>query len=312
MTQKSFQFIFFVHNFYVFSHFFLNIFKKVPQGENQPKTEIDLFISTEKILVMSTDTREIIMDHALRSISYIADIGDLVVLMARRHMKIQESDKKHEQLEDGDDGRAFSVNSPTSKMICHIFDSRDAQSIAKIIGQAFQLAYKEFLEANKGHSILAEKDYQEVLRSQEIFFDELDIFARKELQKEVVVPKAKGEILGVAIVESGLGSMLPTVVIANLAPNGPAARCGHLNIGDQIIAINGLSLVGLPLSQCQSHIKGTKNQTAVKFTMISCAPVIEVKIRRPDRKYQLGFSVQSGVVSQIFPLIVIKFNFNLT
>jgi hypothetical protein len=50
----------------------------------------------------------------------------------------------------------------------------------------------------------------------------------------VVVPKAKGEILGVVIVESGWGSMLPTIVIANLCPNGPAARCGQLNIGDQV------------------------------------------------------------------------------
>jgi len=74
---------------------------------------------------------------------------------------------------------------------------------------------------------------------------------------QVVVPKAKGEILGVVIVESGWGSMLPTVVIANLAPAGAAARCGHLNIGDQIIAINGVSLVGLPLSTCQTYIKVT-------------------------------------------------------
>lgn len=72
---------------------------------------------------------------------------------------------------------------------------------------------------------------------------------------QVVVPKAKGEILGVVIVESGWGSMLPTVVIANLAPSGAAARCGQLNIGDQIIAINGVSLVGLPLSTCQNYIK---------------------------------------------------------
>jgi hypothetical protein len=51
---------------------------------------------------------------------------------------------------------------------------------------------------------------------------------------QVVVPKAKGEILGVVIVESGWGSMLPTIVLANLAPGGPAARCGQLNIGDQV------------------------------------------------------------------------------
>ena len=49
-----------------------------------------------------------------------------------------------------------------------------------------------------------------------------------------MVPKAKGEILGVVIVESGWGSMLPTIVLANLLPGGPAARCGQLNIGDQV------------------------------------------------------------------------------
>jgi hypothetical protein len=57
------------------------------------------------------------------------------------------------------------------------------------------------------------------------------------------------------IVESGWGSMVPTVVLANMSPTGAAARCGQLNIGDQIISINCISLVGLPLSTCQSYIK---------------------------------------------------------
>lgn len=68
-------------------------------------------------------------------------------------------------------------------------------------------------------------------------------------------------------------------------------------IGDQIIAINGVSLVGLPLSTCQTYIKNSKSQTVVKLTVVPCAPVVEVKIKRPDTKYQLGFSVQNGVVS---------------
>ncbi len=42
----------------------------------------------------------------------------------------------------------------------------------------------------------------------------------------------------------------------------------------------------------------TKNKTVVKLTAVSCAPVVEVKIKRPDTKYQLGFSVQNGVVSR--------------
>ena len=46
-----------------------------------------------------------------------------------------------------------------------------------------------------------------------------------------------------------------------------------------------------------AFFKNTKNKTAVKLTAVSCAPVVEVKIKRPDTKYQLGFSVQNGVVS---------------
>lgn len=261
---------------------------KAPDGESQPSTEVDLFISTEKIMVLNTDLKEIMMDHALRTISYIADIGDLVVLMARRRFVPHE-------MED-----APKINR-TPKMICHVFESEEAQFIAQSIGQAFQVAYMEFLKANgiEDHSFVKEMDYQEVLNSQEIFGDELQMFAKKEMQKEVVVPKAKGEILGVVIVESGWGSMLPTVVIANLAPAGAAARCGQLNIGDQIIAINGVSLVGLPLSTCQTYIKNSKNQTVVKLTVVPCAPVVEVKIKRPDTKYQLGFSVQNGVICSL-------------
>ncbi|XP_014222635.1 uncharacterized protein LOC106649641 isoform X8 [Trichogramma pretiosum] len=260
---------------------------KAPDGESQPSTEVDLFISTEKIMVLNTDLKEIMMDHALRTISYIADIGDLVVLMARRRFVPHEMDE--------------APKNRTPKMICHVFESEEAQFIAQSIGQAFQVAYMEFLKANgiEDHSFVKEMDYQEVLNSQEIFGDELQMFAKKEMQKEVVVPKAKGEILGVVIVESGWGSMLPTVVIANLAPSGAAARCGQLNIGDQIIAINGVSLVGLPLSTCQTYIKNSKNQTVVKLTVVPCAPVVEVKIKRPDTKYQLGFSVQNGVICSL-------------
>jgi C-terminal processing protease CtpA/Prc len=81
--------------------------------------------------------------------------------------------------------------------------------------------------------------------------DELNMFAKKELLKEVIIPKAKNEALRLVIVESGRSSMIPTVVVANMMPNEPAARCGLLKIGNQVISVNGISMVGLPLSSCQ-------------------------------------------------------------
>ncbi|KJH48275.1 phosphotyrosine interaction domain protein [Dictyocaulus viviparus] len=249
---------------------------KAPDGEIQPSTEIDLFISTEKIMVLNTDLQrisdtdvrqDILMDHALRTISYIADIGDVVVLMARR-MSASSSDEKCDQVNGA---------RKTPKVICHVFESEEASFIAQSIGQAFQVAYVEFLRANgiDDPSYLRQIDYQEVLNSQELLGDELEMFARKEAQKDVVVPKKNGEPLGIVVVESGWGSMLPTVVLAHMNPSGPAARSNQLNIGDQIININGISLVGLPLSAAQANIRNVKTATAVRLTVVSTPPVVE-------------------------------------
>ncbi len=68
--------------------------------------------------------------------------------------------------------------------------------------------------------------------------------------------------------------MLPTVVVANLMPGGPASRCNQLNIGDQIIAINGISLVGLPLSSAQTNIKVSAMRTVLFFLIFIIRTVI--------------------------------------
>lgn len=82
------------------------------------------------------------------------------------------------------------------------------------------------------------------------------------------------------IVESGWGSILPTVIIANMMHAGPAERSGRLNIGDQIMSINGTSLVGLPLSTCQSIIK-------VSLQLVG------VVIRRVDETIDLQMTSQN-------------------
>lgn len=51
----------------------------------------------------------------------------------------------------------------------------------------------------------------------------------------------------------------------------------------------------LKSERCLSQ--GLKNQTQVKLNIVSCPPVTTVLIKRPDLKYQLGFSVQNGIVS---------------
>lgn len=59
------------------------------------------------------------MDSALRTISYIADIGSIVVLMARRRMSQASSDDFLESPDSPSEGKS------QYRMICYVFESED-------------------------------------------------------------------------------------------------------------------------------------------------------------------------------------------
>ncbi|XP_077573758.1 amyloid-beta A4 precursor protein-binding family A member 3 [Stigmatopora nigra] len=266
---------------------------KAPEGETQPMTEVDLFISTQRIKVLSADTEEAMMDHSLQMISYIADIGDIVVLMARRKRKGQGSASPPSSA-------SASPKPQKCLMICHVFSSVDAQVIAQAIGQAFAVAYQQFLQANGiKASDLRPGEYSDYLESQELYNGDLAHFSDSQNIREVVITKAPGEILGLAVVESGWGSIVPTVMVANLLHGGPAECCGELSIGDRIMSVNGTSLVGLPITTCQNIIQDLKTQKYVKLNIVHCPPVTMAIIRRPEPKFQLGFSVEDGIICSL-------------
>ncbi|XP_028569518.2 amyloid-beta A4 precursor protein-binding family A member 3 isoform X1 [Podarcis muralis] len=290
---------------------------KAPEGESQPMTEVDLFISTQRIKVLTADSQEAMMDHLLQTISYIADIGNIVVLMARRKLPRRADASAEKQL---------------YKMICHVFHSADsvdhatfnpavlglssapetclllpqAPLIAQAIGQAFSVAYQQFLRASgidpdQLHPRRCGEDEgdESFVPGEELYNGDLAHFSKQENCKEVVIHKQKGEILGVVIVESGWGSILPTVVVANLMHKGAAERSGKLSIGDRIMSANGTSLVGLPLASCQGIIRDLKSQTVVTLSVVHCPPVTTAIVRRPDAKYPLGFCVENGIICSL-------------
>ncbi|KAL8595784.1 hypothetical protein ACOMHN_012203 [Nucella lapillus] len=93
---------------------------QAPEGESQPSTDVDLFVSTEKIMVLNTDLQEIMMDHTLRTISYIADIGDILVIMARRRILTSPDEtllRRRRQ----------------AKILCHVFESEETRFSAFIL-----------------------------------------------------------------------------------------------------------------------------------------------------------------------------------
>ncbi|KAJ0057673.1 hypothetical protein NL108_011615 [Boleophthalmus pectinirostris] len=278
--------------------------KKGGDGDSVSTVEVDLFMSTQRIKVLNADTQESLMDLPLRTISYIADIGNMVVLMARGKMVRSRSAQDPQDQPENQEPNEEQSHSPEQhrvyRMICHVFESEDAQLIAQSIGQSFSVAYQEFLRANGiDPEDLSQREYSHLLSTQDMYNEDLIHFSKSENCRDVYIEKQKGEILGVVIVESGWGSILPTVIIASMMHSGPAHKSGRLNIGDQIMTVNGTSLVGLPLSTCQSIIKGLKSQCRIKMNIVRCPPVTMVLIRRPDLRYQLGFSVQNGIICSL-------------
>lgn len=116
---------------------------QAPEGETQPMAEVDIFISTKRVKVLAADSQvprgpgfgcrgllgisefpspfiacpqDALMDHALQTISYIADIGPVLVVMARRRMARRTTPQDRSR--------------HLYKMLCHVFHSEDVSSRA--------------------------------------------------------------------------------------------------------------------------------------------------------------------------------------
>jgi hypothetical protein len=61
------------------------------------------------------------MDYTLRMISYIADIGDIVVLMARRGVESPTGEEPG------------SRSSGLTRMCCHVFESPDVSTLLLLV-----------------------------------------------------------------------------------------------------------------------------------------------------------------------------------
>ncbi|XP_055085426.1 disks large homolog 5-like [Periophthalmus magnuspinnatus] len=87
---------------------------------------------------------------------------------------------------------------------------------------------------------------------------------RKSLGGRVVTPV---QISLTGSKESGIG-LESGVFVAALAPGSPAAREGALNVGDRLLAINGIALDNKSLSECESLLRSCGDAVSVSLLKI--------------------------------------------
>lgn len=69
------------------------------------------------------------MDHALRTISYIADIGDLLVVMARRGPVSASSPTSSSSAVPSSASAAAGICQNQTKICCHVFESDEVSKL---------------------------------------------------------------------------------------------------------------------------------------------------------------------------------------
>ena len=161
--------------------------------------------------------------------SYIADIGDVLVLIAKR----KETEESRHHIPTSNSGK------PQQRVVCHVLQSPEAEMMSSALGQAFQLAFQIFLQQN---GIPAPPEGEQNQELAEMYHDDLVHYSKvsygvrnvkypqfqRENAKEVWIEKRRGEALGVALVESGWGSILPTVILGGQLKNPLLSNHNHI------------------------------------------------------------------------------------
>uniref|UniRef100_A0A1I8GBJ3 PDZ domain-containing protein n=1 Tax=Macrostomum lignano TaxID=282301 RepID=A0A1I8GBJ3_9PLAT len=295
-----------------------------PDGEKQPSVPVDLFVSIERLMVLNPTSRLAMMDHALRTVTHTADMDNLLVLMVRRAgcptgtagpCKVVCHLFHTEQVSNKGTGQHTGAASDSSAKVHWVrflgtyvlVRVHAASQVAHTIGCAFNAAYAQFVRrggavppkttpGNDGDSVSGTSAVRVDFDNDNDQVDDSDNGLEDTAPLEVTIYKERGEALGIALVDSGWGALLPSVLLANLRPGGPAVRSGQLSVGDFLLAVDGTSLVGLPLAACRRRLRACRSAATVRLSVLPRPPVSEAVIQRLDPRRPLGFSVRDGVV----------------
>lgn len=250
-------------------------------SESRPSNPVIFTVSASKLLIYDGKMQQILMDHSIKFVSYIGDVGKFLVVMVRTPTPKE-------------------ATKATYRVTCHVFESPHSKQVTIAVKGAFNICYKEVIQTTgKDEETLLQCAYSEVLGSQKRADEDIADLLDSSKHKVIPIIKRPQEALGVSLIPSGPGSIIPTVIISSLRPSSPAYKTNQLNVGDQILEVNGRSLCGLIYDEILELLKSLLSDTKIELKVVPGSPVLLVELIRPDLKYPLGFSVKDGHITTL-------------
>ncbi|XP_063673906.1 amyloid-beta A4 precursor protein-binding family A member 1-like isoform X1 [Bolinopsis microptera] len=248
-------------------------------SKKRPSNPVIFTVSASKLLVYDGNMQQLLMEHPIKLVSYVGDVGSYLVVMVRY--------QNHEEKQ-------------VFRVTCHVFQSKHSHQVRAAMNKAFTLSYNDVIrKSGQNEETLLQCAYSEVLSCQKRAEEDIADLLDSSKHNLVSIIKRPQEGLGLSLIPSGPGSIIPTIIVSSIKPASPSYKTEQLNVGDQILEINKRSLCGLTYEETLSFIKSLLSTTKLEFKVVPGSPVLVVELIRPDLKYPLGFSVKDGHITTL-------------
>eukprot|EP00128_Syssomonas_multiformis_P006130 Colp12_sorted_trinity150504_noHs@7706 len=93
--------------------------------------------------------------------------------------------------------------------------------------------------------------------------------------------------------------VLPCVYISHIFPGSVASLTGSLRVGDQIVRVNGCSIVGWSFRKAVKFIDYASQTAKIVLSVLPCKGVCRTKLTKSSGLLAMGFTIVNGVINTV-------------
>lgn len=86
--------------------------------------------------------------------------------------------------------------------------------------------------------------------------------------KTVIINTHNRSSVGLVVAPANADGVLPGLVVTEIVHGGPAERCGAVHVGDQVMTMNGTSVIGMPFQQAIQLVKDLAQGSEVSLQIV--------------------------------------------